>query len=319
MKDSYSILSHDRVLSAVEAVIGEPLANLIIPRNSYINRVYEVTVKSSRQQLIAKFYREGRWTAEQILEEHALLHRMKAYDLLVIPPIAYNKQTLFFEGKIPFALFPKMGGRALDEFTQDGWIQLGRLLGRFHALSQTQPASSRIKWHPDIASQHHVEILLRDKHLPDDYREPLKRVVGQFLQIARRQFEKEPLFLIHGDCHKGNLIHRPDEGIYLIDFDDCAIGPAVQDLWMLLPGKPDESQLEIDGFLEGYETFRDFDRSALSLIPSLTIMRLLHFASWCALQTSDVGFRDHFPDWGTTRYWNELIRDIQSLMIEYDA
>ena len=209
------------MLSAVESVIGEPLANLITTRNSYINRVYEVVVKSSRQQLIVKFYREGRWTTDQILEEHALLYRMKACELLVIPPRAFNGQSLFFVDKIPFAVYPKMGGRALDEFTQDGWIQLGRLLGRFHALSQTQQVSSRIKWHPDTASSRHLEILLNDKHLPEDYKEPLKRVVGQFLQIARRQFETEPLFLIHGDCHKGNLIHSPDEGVYLIEFDDC--------------------------------------------------------------------------------------------------
>jgi Ser/Thr protein kinase RdoA (MazF antagonist) len=82
---------------------------------------------------------------------------------------------------------------------------------------------------------------------------------------------------------------------------------------MLLPGTADECPHEIDWFLEGYEVFREFDRRSLRMIPSLTIMRLLHFASWCALQSSDTGFYEHFPDWGTPRYWNELIRDIQRL------
>ncbi len=314
MSNNYDALTHDAVLTAVEGVLGEPLANLVIPRNSYINRVYELTVKASRQPLIVKFYRPSRWSAEQILEEHALLERMQAQELLVIPPMRFNDKTLFDVDTIPFALFPKMGGRALDEFTQDGWIQLGRLIGRFHSLSQTQASSTRIKWTPSVATQHHLDILLADKHLPDDYRQPLERVVNQFLKAAQPLFEREPLFLIHGDCHKGNLIHRPHEGIYLIDFDDCCVGPAVQDLWMLLPGTAQDCPLEVDWFLEGYEVFRDFNRRSLRLIPHLTIMRLLHFASWCALQTADVGFRDHFSDWGTTRYWNELIREITKIL-----
>jgi Ser/Thr protein kinase RdoA (MazF antagonist) len=315
MNDSYANLTHDAVLNAVETVIGEPLANLVIARNSYINRVYELIVKSSRQPLIVKFYRPGRWTVDQIQEEHTLLAKMQESELLVIPPMKIADKALFVYEGISFAIFPKMGGRALDEFTQDSWTQLGRLLGRTHALSQTLPSSTRIKWHPDEATKHHLDILLNDKHLPEDYRQPLERVVAQFLQVSRSLFSHEPLFLIHGDCHKGNLIHRPNEGVYLIDFDDCCVGPAVQDLWMLLPGTVMESPLEIDWFLEGYEVFRDFDRRSLALIPSLTIMRLLHFASWCALQTGDIGFRDHFPDWGTPRYWNELIREIQRLMI----
>ncbi len=41
---------------------------------------------------------------------------------------------------------------------------------------------------------------------------------------------------VHGDCHLGNMLGR-DEAFGLVDFDDCLMAPAVQDIWMLLTGQ----------------------------------------------------------------------------------
>ena len=42
---------------------------------------------------------------------------------------------------------------------------------------------------------------------------------------------------ILGDCHRGNILWT-DFGPHFVDLDDCLTGPAIQDLWMLLSGKP---------------------------------------------------------------------------------
>ncbi len=315
MSDCWSTLSQETILSAVESVMTQPLANLVIQRNSYINRVYELITKETRQPLIAKFYRPNRWTKQQILEEHLFLLKASQLEIPVIEPLIFGHQTLFSVGDIFFALFPKKGGRALDEFDKEGWITLGRLLGRFHALSQTQTTSSRLRWDPQKATKKHLDILFSGQHMSQEYRTSLENSLTP-LHKNTHLFSKEPYFLIHGDCHKGNLIHRPEEGIYLIDFDDCALGPAIQDLWMLLPGTAQESQQEINWFLEGYRIFKDFNPTSLKLLPYLTVMRIIHFASWCALQSNDVGFKEKFSEWGTTQYWNGTIREIQKVLTE---
>jgi len=310
MNDLWESLSQDTVLNTVESTINDKLSNLIIKRNSYINRVYELK-KSSGESMIAKFYRPGRWTKDLILEEHNLLKKLGEIELNVINPLTYNKQTLFEYNNIFYAIFPKRGGRALDEFSKDSWQEIGRLLGRMHNMGATIKESSRIQWKPDVATKKSVDYLINGNHLPQDYRDSFRNIMNVFFERTKNVFGQEKMMLIHGDCHQGNLIHRPGEGIYIIDFDDICVGPAVQDLWMLLPDTAENCQKEISWFLEGYETFRPFNKASLDFIPVLKVMRMLHFASWCAMQKNDMYFDDHFPEWGTTRYWNSLIKDIQ--------
>src|SRR5204862_69896 len=69
---------------------------------------------------------------------------------------------------------------------------------------------------------------------------------------------------IHGDLHWGNILWATD-GPILIDFDDCLVGPPVQDLWLLARGDSEEARRAREDLLEGYELFREFDRSTLAL------------------------------------------------------
>jgi Ser/Thr protein kinase RdoA (MazF antagonist) len=312
MNDPWERLTHDTILTAAEEASGLTLSNLILQRNSYINRVYELKVRQSEERIIIKFYRPGRWTKSMILEEHRFLLELSEAELPVIAPLIVNKKSLFTFDKIHFTLFPKMGGRALDELGKEDWLKIGRLLGRVHLIGDASPSSSRIKWSPQHATQKSIDYLLKNNHLPDNYIPGFKQVMKDFMAQSVALFEYEECFLIHGDCHLGNLIHRPGEGLYIVDFDDMSVGPAVQDLWMLLPGPPEQCEQEIDWFVEGYELFRDFNPQSLDLIPALKVMRLIHFASWCAMQSHDRHFQEHFPEWGTTTYWNELVRDIQA-------
>jgi Ser/Thr protein kinase RdoA (MazF antagonist) len=116
---------------------------------------------------------------------------------------------------------------------------------------------------------------------------------------------------IHGDCHFSNLISRPGESFFVIDFDDMATGPAVQDFWMLLPGYLRDSLFEVDLFLEGYETFFPFDRRTLRLIEPLRAMRYIHFMAWCGRQYAEDGEVRVAPGFGSREYWQGEIRDLR--------
>jgi len=310
--NTWKILTEEAILNCVERESGLSLRNLCIQRNSYINRVFEVEDQETSRYIV-KFYRPGRWTAEMIHDEHRTLNQLSEIDIPVIPPLRFNGSTLFFLEAIPFAIFPKKGGRALDELDQQRWQEVGRLIGRLHHFTSTQKHSSRLDWTPHHATQNHLETILQSNTLPHDYESPFQNAVSAFITSKKQLFSTQNSFLIHGDCHIGNIIFRPDEGLYLVDFDDMVIGPPIQDLWMLLPDDPELCEREITWFEEGYNTFFNSTALNFNLITALKVMRQIHFAAWCALQYNDPSFSHHFPDWGTTTYWNQLIRDIHSV------
>jgi len=309
-------LNHNTILHSVEAALKEKLSSLLLIRNSYINRVYELEKHEGRDRLIVKFYRPGRWTKEMILEEHQFLKELAEKEIPVIPPLVFSGKTLFMLDQIPFAIFPKKGGRALDEFDKESWEELGRLLARIHLVGATHKSSSRITWKPSIATQHHLEVLLKTDYLLPDFEKSFKQTAEMFIKKADPKFKNQDFLLLHGDCHKGNLIHRPGEGIYIVDFDDICFGPAVQDLWLLLPDTPENCENELEWFFKGYEVFRPFDRQELELFPLLRGMRIIHFVSWLAVQSKEPDFKTHFPEAGTRRYWNELIKELQEISFQ---
>ncbi|OGC05007.1 hypothetical protein A2276_03550 [candidate division WOR-1 bacterium RIFOXYA12_FULL_43_27] len=306
-------LTHDNILTAVEKTIGKKLSGLLIKRNSYINRVYELEKYDSLERIIVKFYRPGRWTKEQILEEHNFLFELAEQETPVIPPLRIDGCSLFDLASTPFVLFPKKGGRALDEFNKEGWEEIGRIIARIHLAGAKHKESSRITWRPSIATKHHLEVLYGTNFLPDNFEKSFKQAAELFLKKAEPLFDGPEFILLHGDCHKGNLIHRPNEGIFIVDFDDLCFGPPVQDIWLLLPDIPENCENELNWFLKGYETFRKFDRQSLALVPLLRGMRIIHYVSWLAVQSLDPDFRTHFPEAGSSRYWSETIKEIQEI------
>ena len=115
---------------------------------------------------------------------------------------------------------------------------------------------------------------------------------------------------IHGDCHIGNILWR--DGPMLVDLDDCLMGPAIQDLWMLLSGEPMEQRYKLELLLEDYQQFCDFDFSQLQLIESLRSMRMVHYMAWLARRWSDPAFPLHFPWFNTDAYWQQQLVVLQN-------
>ena len=101
------------------------------------------------------------------------------------------------------------------------------------------------------------------------------------------------------------------QGPHFVDFDDACMGPAVQDLWMLLSGDRSEQQRQLGEVLAGYEDFREFDRRELHLIEALRSLRLIHYAGWLARRYDDPAFVQAFPWFNTVRYWQERILELR--------
>jgi Ser/Thr protein kinase RdoA (MazF antagonist) len=115
---------------------------------------------------------------------------------------------------------------------------------------------------------------------------------------------------LHGDCHAGNILWTPD-GPHFVDLDDARMGPAVQDLWMLLAGDRETAARQLKALVDGYEQFHPFRREELRLIEPLRALRLLHYSYWLARRWEDPAFPAAFPWFGTQRYWQDRILELR--------
>ena len=90
-----------------------------------------------------------------------------------------------------------------------------------------------------------------------------------------------------------------------MDLDDAMMGPAIQDLWMLLSGEPHEARQQLNSLLRGYEDFHDFNDAELALIEPLRALRMIHHSAWLAKRWQDPAFPIAFPWFGTAAYWHQ--------------
>ncbi len=307
----FAALTPDAVMDRAERASGRRVSGICRPLTSYINRVYEVGLEDGGF-LVAKFYRPGRWTREALQDEQDFLLELAADEISVVAPLADAEgRTLHEEDGIFFALFPRMGGRPCDEPSREEWLQIGRLLGRIHQVGARHSAANRLELHPRKSSRTHLEFLRDSGAIPSE-------VQGRYLDVAQRLLDRiAPMFdgietqRLHGDLHRMNLLWRPGEGFHAIDFDDMAMGPAIQDLWMLLPDRLPAARPEFELLLEGYDTFAEYDDAQTRLIEPLRAMRYLHYAAWCARQKADGGRGLLAADWGTAEFWRRELADLQ--------
>ena len=97
---------------------------------------------------------------------------------------------------------------------------------------------------------------------------------------------------------------------FFVDFDDMLMGPAIQDLWLIIPGIDAESRQFREALLEGYTSLRNFNRSDLKLTETLRAMRLVHFSAWIGKRFDDPYFKKTFSDYGSWGYWNSQLADL---------
>lgn len=300
----------DIMLDAVEQALDVPMTGLATPLPSYINRVYEIQTMAG-DRLIAKFYRPDRWSLEALQEEHDFVADCAEDEIPVIAPMVLpTGKTLHEADGIYFTIFPKRFGRQLEINSVKDWIRVGRLLGRVHVAGSRKEAAHRTNLHPGVSTEAHLRHLVDNDFVTPSYRSEFEDVVSEILERITPLFDDVEFIRIHGDCHSGNLLNRPGEGIMIIDFDDMMIGPPVQDLWLLLPDRADQCRRELDLLVRGYEMFREFDDSALCLIEPLRAMRIIYFLAWCSRQVDDYTFRAEHTEWGSNAFWQREISDL---------
>ena len=89
------------------------------------------------------------------------------------------------------------------------------------------------------------------------------------------------------------------------------MGPAMQDLWMLLSGDRAAMTAQLNKVLAGYEQFMEFDRRELNLLEPLRTLRLIHYSAWIARRWDDPAFPAAFPWFNTQRYWQDRILELR--------
>jgi Ser/Thr protein kinase RdoA (MazF antagonist) len=304
-------LRPERILDAVESM-GFSCSGSLQALNSYENRVWQIGIDEA-PPLVAKFYRPGRWSDAQIAEEHAFTAEMAAEELPVVTPLVIDGRSLFSHAGFRFALFPRQGGRA-PEFDRNETLEwMGRLMARIHMVGARQDFNGRETL--DIASfgTRSRDWLLDHRAIPAELEAVWGGVADEALDRVSEAYTRAGAvqrLRLHGDCHAGNVLWTGD-GPHFVDFDDARMGPAVQDLWMLLAGEPEEMGRQFGHVLAGYEMFREFDDRELQLIEALRTLRLIHHSAWLARRWSDPAFPAAFPWFATRRYWEERILELR--------
>ncbi len=306
----YYRLNPDAVLQAIEST-GLQCDGRLLALNSYENRVYQVGIEDS-EPLVTKFYRPGRWSDEQILEEHDFALEIAAAEIPLVPPLRINGQTLLEHSGFRFALFERRGGHAPELDQKETRVWLGRFLGRIHAVGAARPFPSRPELTIDSFGHRAVDALLAGQWLPAHLETAFSSLASDLMTSIMHAFERAGTFRsirLHGDCHPGNILWR--DGPLFVDLDDCRSGPAVQDLWMLLSGDNHEMAMQMRDVLDGYTQFHDFDLRELQLIEALRTLRMLHHAAWLAKRWQDPAFPIAFPWFGEPRYWEDLVLSLR--------
>ena len=328
----YEGLTPDVVLDAL-AEMGCFGDGRLIQLNSYENRVFQVFLED-KSVVVAKFYRPNRWSDAQILEEHTFAQELAEQDIPVIAPMALARSDQAADtttvsngpntlatvrnaaGHHRFSLSPRRSGRSpeLEDPQVLQWI--GRFIGRMHAVGRKQPFKHRRTLTVEEFGLASRDYLLAHNVVSPEWQQRWTTLVNQVLDLTQQRFDElqqsgsAATIRLHGDCHVGNVLWTED-GPHFVDLDDAVMGPAVQDLWMLLSGDPHAAKGQLRALLTGYEQFMDFDDRELSLIEPLRSLRIIHYSAWLARRWSDPAFPAAFPWFGTSAYWSEQITQLQ--------
>ena len=315
----FHMLTPDHVLAAAE-IMKIRLTGRVITLNSLENRVYDVELAKkqdfgkgfSSDNLILKFYRPGRWSKEQIQEEHNFLISLIEFEVPVVAPIEIEGKTVHLheETNLWFALFPKVQGRLKDELIKDELDQVGRLMARIHNIGSMGSFKHRLSLHPDTfikASKTELEKIKPVEHQSFKY---YLALLDQLHALLLPHFREMSVQRLHGDFHRGNIVWT-SAGPMAVDFDDCLTGPPEQDLWLLLPGKDHYAQDDRDRFLAAYKEMTRKTDLRMNLTEPLRAMRMVHFNSWIAKRWEDHSFQRIFPQFTSPNYWDQELIDLR--------
>lgn len=304
MTAPYEQLTPELILDAVESVDLLPSGGLLA-LNSYENRVYQIEMDDG-SFLVGKFYRPERWTDAAILEEHAFSLSLAEAEISAVTPLQLKGETLFSYQGYRFALFPRQGGHPPNLENEDDLEVLSRTIARMHAFGAVAPFQHRRPLSIDYLGHESRDFLLASNLIADEFMEAYATTTEHLLSHIAPMVVDMPLQRIHGDCHMGNVLWR-DDLPHFVDFDDCVMGPPIQDLWMLLSGERADQTYQLSVILDAYQEFYEFDTNTLALIEPLRTLRIIHHAAWIGRRWDDPAFPLAFPGFDSAKYWSDHI------------
>jgi Ser/Thr protein kinase RdoA (MazF antagonist) len=310
----YERLTPACALDALEAV-GYRCDGRLLALNSYENRVFMVGLEDGTQ-CVAKFYRPGRWSDEQILEEHRFVAALAEIEVPVVPARVDAGESLHLHEGFRYAVFERRGGRAPELESSDTREWLGRFIGRIHALGAAVDYVERPALDLATFGVEPRDWIVDHGIVVEQLAPAWSAIVDEALAgVAACDAAAGPsrLLRLHGDCHLGNVLWT--DGPHFVDFDDSRMGPALQDLWMLLSGTRDEMTRQLADLLEGYGQFATFDVRELRRLEALRTLRMIHYSAWLARRWDDPAFPAAFPFFGTERYWQDQIEALQEQVV----
>jgi Ser/Thr protein kinase RdoA (MazF antagonist) len=190
-----------------------------------------------------------------------------------------------------------------------------------HIVGSAKKAHHRIQLNVENYGRQNLSFLLQANSIPIEVKNAYEDIVSQICTALDPLFSSVQYLRIHGDLHRGNLLFDR-KGFVLVDFDDMLIGPAVQDLWLMIPDRGETGKHRLKILLDGYESLRKFEPSELLIVEGLRALRYIHFSAWIAKRWSDPIFPKMFPQFGTIKYWQDQVQDLReqySLVLDHDA
>ena len=178
---NYSNLDPQQVLDALDAV-GLRGDGRVLQLNSYENRVFQVFLEDG-SAVVAKFYRPGRWRDEQIVEEHAFAMALAAAEVPVVPPLVLQARagvaglrllgtpaTLAcldtLGGLLRYTVAQRCAGREPELEDPATLRQLGRFIGRLHAVGKQRPFEHRHHLNARIDGRRALALLIDGGFVP---------------------------------------------------------------------------------------------------------------------------------------------------------
>jgi Ser/Thr protein kinase RdoA (MazF antagonist) len=319
---SFYRLDPDLVLAATEEAGYQPTGEFT-QLNSYENRVFDIRLEkgtSEHERIIAKFYRPGRWSLPALAEEHEFLFDLEKEGVPVVAPlILQNKSSLLTLEDMHVAFFPKFVGRMPEEFLEKDLHQVGRRLAQIHNIGGRKDFQHRaILGEAPFSSWDNLSLL--SHWVRPEMWNRYEKAALTIIETFEEHLDPAGFLRIHGDCHRGNLLARMLPGnqkeFFFVDFDDCSMGPEIQDFWMLFSGSDisaSDLNEEQEMILSGYEELREFPHEQWNWIPLLRGMRIFSYSAWIARRWSDPSFPKLFPDFESYTFWAEETEALEKI------
>ena len=313
---SYLSLTPELQLDALASVGVYPETGLIA-LNSYENRVFLFT-DENKIRYVVKFYRPQRWTQKQLQEEHQFCAELASQACDLSAPVNIEGQSLFLFGDYYFALFKSLSARTMEPDNIDQLYDVGVALGKMHKIGAQGIFQHREPLDIQTMVSMPIAMLQQSTLIPKTLKEPIFSALKALEEKIVIAFKHDcKIIRLHGDCHTSNILIN-DDTPYLVDFDDCKMGPAIQDIWMMLSGNKQEKQLQLSMLLDGYQEEYEFDGKELALIEPLRSMRIINYVSWINKRWSDPTFPRNFPWFTTDQQWQEFLQSLEQQILAID-